>query len=355
MRLLFLTGSRGEWGYIRPVIQEAQRRGHTCYVVVTNMHLSKDHGMTINEIDCGEIHRIPMASHDDNASHGYALGGFLAQFAPYLCKLKPDWLVLAGDRGEQLMGAIAGAYSYIPTAHIQAGEVSGNIDNAARMAMAKLCHLHLSATEMCVERLIAMGEEPWRCRHTGAPQLDELFPVPTKRPREGKFYLVVMHPTTDETAKAGQQVAALRQAVLSLPHPVVWIGPNNDPGWRDILRDIPGGVVSNMPRSEYLCHLRWCECIIGNSSSGLLEAPSYGTPAVNIGRRQNGRERAESVFDCDWFPSEIVTTVRRAMEWKAKSRVIHNPYGDGKSAVKVVNTLEKYTGHDRVTTKEQAY
>lgn len=356
MRLLFLTGSRGEWGYIRPVIQEAQRRGHKCDVVVTNMHLSEEHGSTWKELDCGELHLMPMESHDDNASHGYALGGFLAHFAPYLCKLKPDWLVLAGDRGEQLMGAIAGAYSYIPTAHIQAGEVSGNIDNAARMAMAKLCHLHLSATEMCVDRLIAMGEEQWRCRHTGAPQLDEMYPIPVNRPRGwDDFYLVVMHPTTDETAKASQQVAALRQAVLSLDAPAVWIGPNNDPGWRDILKDIPGGVVSNMPRKEYLLRLRWCKCLIGNSSSGLLEAPSYGTPAVNIGRRQHGRERAESVFDCGWFPSEIVTAVREAMAWKVTSRVIQNPYGDGKSAVKVVTALEKYTGHDGLTTKEQAY
>lgn len=355
MRLMFLTGSRGEWGYIRPVIVEAQKRGHECNVVATNMHLSEAHGSTWKELDVGNLHLVEMDEHASRDRHASALGNLLASFNDLLPHYRPDWLILAGDRGEQLMGAIAGAYSYIPTAHIQAGEISGNIDNTARMAMAKLCHMHLASTETCVERLVAMGEEAWRCQHTGAPQLDEMVSYTPKRPMEEPFYLVVMHPTTNEVADAEKQILALKQACLSLEGRKVWIAPNNDPGWREIYKHLPEGVISNMPRQQYLDHLRYCKCIIGNSSSGILEAPTYGTPAVNIGCRQLGRERGDNVFEASWMPSDIVTAVREAVEWRHKTRVIHNPYGDGHSSPRIVDVLEKYHGDKRLTTKEQTY
>ncbi len=356
MRLMFLTGSRGEWGYIRPVIVEAQRRGHECQVVATNMHLSEKHGSTVNEIDVGTIVHVHMEPHGVRESHAPALGYFLGDFGVHINEHKPDWLILAGDRGEQLMGAIAGAYSYIPTAHIQAGEVSGNIDNTARMAMAKLCHMHLASTKTCVERLVAMGEEAWRCQHTGAPQLDEMVSYTPKRPMDEPFYLVVMHPTTNEVADAENQILALKQACLSLEGRKVWIAPNNDPGWREIYKHLPEGVISNMPRQQYLDHLRYCQCLIGNSSSGILEAPTYGTPAVNIGGRQAGRERGDNVWDIPyWTPSAIVEGVRQALEWKAQTRVIQSPYGDGHSSPRIVDVLEKYHGNKALTTKEQTY
>lgn len=355
MRLMFLTGSRGEWGYIRPVIVEAQKRGHDCHVIVTNMHLSQEHGRSVNEIDVGIIERIPMMPTAHRAEHAAAIGGFLVSFGYQLNAIKPDWLILAGDRGEQLMGAIAGAYSYIPTAHIQAGEISGNIDNTARMAMAKLCHMHLASTETCVERLVAMGEEAWRCQHTGAPQLDDMVSYTPKRPMEEPFYLVVMHPTTNEVADAEKQILALKTACDGLTGTQVWIAPNNDPGWREIYKHLPEGVHSNMPRQQYMDHLRYCKCIIGNSSSGILEAPTYGTPAVNIGNRQSGRERGDNVFDSSWRPSDIFAAVRKALEWKAQTRVIQSPYGDGHSSPRIVDVLEKYHGNKALTTKEQTY
>lgn len=355
MRFMFLTGSRGEWGYIRPVIVEAQKRGHDCEVIATNMHLSAHHGSTVNEIDVGKVTKLYMKGHDGQGEHASALGHMLKVFAPYLNERKPDWLILAGDRGEQLMGAIAGAYSYIPTAHIQAGEISGNIDNTARMAMAKLCHMHLASTKQCCGRLSDMGEEPWRIHWTGAPQLDEMVSYTPKRPMEEPFYLIVMHPTTNEVADAEKQILALKTACDGLTGTQVWIAPNNDPGWREIYKHLPEGVHSNMPRQQYLDHLRYCKCIIGNSSSGILEAPTYGTPAVNVGGRQAGRERGDNVFDCGWGISEIYTAVREALEWKAKTRVIHNPYGDGKSSPRIVDVLEKYHGDKRLTKKEQTY
>jgi UDP-hydrolysing UDP-N-acetyl-D-glucosamine 2-epimerase len=350
---MFLTGSRGEWGYIRPVIVDAQKRGHECLVVATNMHLSPEHGHTIKEIDVGTVMTAYMPEQTDRMSHATALGGFLAGFAKTLRMDKPDWLILAGDRGEQLMGAIAGAYSYIPTAHIQAGEVSGNIDNSARLAMAKLCHLHFAATEDCADRLRAMGEEAWRCLHVGAPQIDEMVSYTPVRPMAERFCLVVMHPTTDEVAQASQQILALKQACLSIPGKKVWIAPNNDPGWQDIYRSLPDGVTSNMPRMRYLDHLRYCDCIIGNSSSGILEAPTYGVPAVNIGNRQTGRERGDNVFDCkEWTPSEIYRTYQDAMRWK---RVTLKLYGDGHSAPRIVDALDTNAKNPRLTKKEQTY
>jgi len=253
MRIMFLTGSRGEWGYIRPVIVEAKKRGHECDVVATNMHLSKAHGCTIREIDVGNVQHMWMLEQSSREDHAESLGGLLADFSKHLNDYgnRPDWLILAGDRGEQLMGAIAGAYSYIPTAHIQAGEISGNIDNTARMAMAKLCHMHLASTQTCVERLVAMGEEAWRCQHTGAPQLDEMVSYTPKRPMGYEpFYLVVMHPTTNEVADAEKQILALKAACGSLEGRKVWIAPNNDPGWREIYKHLPEGVIATCRASS---------------------------------------------------------------------------------------------------------
>jgi len=177
-----------------------------------------------------------------------------------------------------------------------------------------------------------------------------------KRPMDEPFVLVVMHPTTDEVADAERQVLSLKQACDSIPCRKVWIAPNNDPGWRDIYKHLPEGVISNMPRQQYLDHLRYCQCIVGNSSSGILEAPTYGTPAVNVGNRQRGRERSGNVFDtASWLPSEIYAQYQTAMIWKAKTRTLTNIYGDGHSAPRIVGTLTMYHNHPGMTKKEQTY
>ena len=164
MKLLFVTGSRGEWGYIRPLLKLIKKNKNFSYkLCVTNMHLLPSFGESINEIEKDGFnvdYRINMSLDGYNhISQVKSLGVFLTSFADILASDKPDWIILAGDRGEQLMGAIGGAYAYIPVLHIQAGEKSGNIDGMARHAIGKFAHLHIASNEDASDRLIKLGEE----------------------------------------------------------------------------------------------------------------------------------------------------------------------------------------------------
>jgi GDP/UDP-N,N'-diacetylbacillosamine 2-epimerase (hydrolysing) len=353
---MFLTGSRGEWGYIRPVIESAERQGHTCQICATNMHIAHGTSSFIEE-DGYTVHwRLPMSAHDDTGSHSMALGGFLAGFSKLLNEVKPDWLVLAGDRGEQLMGAIAGAYSYIPTAHIQAGERSGNIDNSARMAIAKLAHLHFAANLDASVRLQHLGEEPWRIHLTGAPQLDDIMPG-SEHPYGGKPYILsVFHPTTSESEQAEKQMVALRRALDGVRAMQVWICPNNDPGHKGVSAAMPHAgskVYQSIPRSQYLQLLEHAECIVGNSSSGLLEAPAFGTPCVNIGNRQQDRHRGPNVIDVPEYDNNLICdAIAKAMQMP---RTPTNEYGDGHSADRIVNALSAMRSAKNITTKRMVY
>ena len=193
MRILFVTGSRGEWGYIRPILRLIEKDPELEYeLCVTNMHLLPNFGLSEEEItnDGFEIkHRVFMSLDSYNhISQVKSLGIFLTSMADILASNDYDFIMLAGDRGEQLMGAIAGAYTYIPVGHIQAGEVSGNIDGAARHAIGKLAHVHFASNEDAEERLIKLAEEKFRVFNTGAPQVDEMV-HPHQQMRLQIFYL----------------------------------------------------------------------------------------------------------------------------------------------------------------------
>src|SRR5690606_35871422 len=206
---------------------------------------------------------------------------------------------------------MAGAYTYIPVAHIQAGERSGNIDGVTRHAIAKFAHLHFAANADAAERLLRLGEEPFRVHQVGAPQLDELAdgsytPWDEIARRFGiaqPFLLVVQHPVTEEMHRAAEQVQALAAALARFPFQKVWILPNNDAGGqtvrREVLRARRSGtlVFENLSRADYLGLLKSCAAIVGNSSSGLLEAPTFHVPAVNIGRRQADRLQGANVVN----------------------------------------------------------
>ena len=167
LRLLFLTGSRGEWGYIRPILRLIDGSQEFCYsICATNMHLLPSFGLSVKEIESDGFrveHKIYMSLDGYNHyTQVKSMGLFLSSFADILASSKPDWIVLAGDRGEQLIGAIAGAFCYVPVAHIQAGELSGNIDGMTRHAIGKFAHLHLASNADAAQRLIRLGEEPFR-------------------------------------------------------------------------------------------------------------------------------------------------------------------------------------------------
>jgi GDP/UDP-N,N'-diacetylbacillosamine 2-epimerase (hydrolysing) len=377
VKLIFLNGSRGEWGYIRPIIDLCKERGIDYGICATNMLLLPGHGMLVEEIR-REGYAISDEIFMSLEGHNHftmvkSLSVFLASFIDTLRREKPDWVVLAGDRGEQLMGAIAAAYTYTPVAHIQAGERSGNIDGVARHAIGKFVHLHLAANQDAVDRLVRLGEEPFRIHNVGAPQLDELVrcPIPSRAdiahklnlPVDRDFLLVVQHPVTEEMDAAASQVGALSDALGRFDLPKVWILPNNDAGADVVRRSLLQSrgrdtlIFDNLSRLDYLGLLKHCRAIVGNSSSGLLEAPTFATPAVNIGRRQADRVQGANVINAPFEAPIIEQSIGRAIsdEFRASIAACANPYGDGNSAERIVDILQSTRIDDRLLVKRLAY
>lgn len=378
-RLLFITGSRGEWGYIRPVLRMIERSESMSYAIcATNMHLLPAYGHSVQEIlnDGFTIDYRIFMSLDGNThvSQVKSLGAFLSSMADILASNRPDWIVLAGDRGEQLMGAIAGAYCYVPVAHIQAGEVSGNIDGMTRHAIGKYAHLHLASNEDAAERLIRLGEEPFRVHNVGAPQVDELVQgivtpadqlirshgIAFDRP----FILVVQHPVTEEFEHAAAQIDATMSALRQFDLPKVVILPNNDAGALMIREGIDRHrhgdfhVFANLKREDYLGVMKLAACMIGNSSSGLIEAPSFELPAVNLGRRQHRRMQGRNVINAAFEEASIVSAVHNALseEFRVGLRGnCANPYGDGRASERILKVLMDTEITDQILVKSLTY
>jgi GDP/UDP-N,N'-diacetylbacillosamine 2-epimerase (hydrolysing) len=377
VRLLFLNGSRGEWGYIRPIIELCQERDIEYGICATNMLLLSSHGSLVDEMESEGFNvteRILM-SLEGHTHHSMAksLGVFLTSFVDVLMRQRPDWLVLAGDRGEQLMGAIAAAYAYVPVCHIQAGERSGNIDGVARHAIGKFVHLHFAANRDAADRLLRLGEEEFRIHEVGAPQLDELragvySSVDDLRGRydidpSSDYLLVVQHPVTEEYERAEEQVDALVDALDRVGLPRVWILPNNDAGSDRVRRRLLSRrtrdtkVFANLTRSDFLGFLANSSCIVGNSSAGLLEAPTFGVPAVNLGGRQRDRVQGSNVINAEYDVDAIEKAISQALDpaFRATIAGAPNPYGDGRSAERIVDTLLNTPIDDRLLLKRLTY
>lgn len=379
LKLLFITGARGEWGYIRPILRMIEQRDDISYsICATNTHLLPSFGFSLQEIENDGFkvdHKIYMSVDGYNhMTQVKSLGLFLSSAADIMASSKPDWIVLAGDRGEQLMGAIAGAYCYVPVAHIQAGELSGNIDGMTRHAIGKYAHLHLASNTDATERLIRLGEEAFRVHNVGAPQVDELVKgqfTSTEELRqqygqlvERPFILVVQHPVTEEFDQAEAQISATMRALRQFDMPKIVMLPNNDAGSLLIRQGIDEQrhgefhVFANFKREDYLGLMKMASCMVGNSSSAILEAPSFELPAVNIGRRQNGRIQGPNVINIDFNEEAIVGAIKQAMSHEFRETLrgnCPNPYGDGHSSERILDLLMTTELNSKLIVKNLTY
>jgi UDP-hydrolysing UDP-N-acetyl-D-glucosamine 2-epimerase len=287
---------------------------------------------------------------------------------------RPDWLLLSGDRGEQLMGAIAAAYTYTPVAHIQAGELSGNIDGMTRHAIGKFVHMHFASNQDAADRLVKLGEQPFRVFNVGAPQVDELVEesyasfgnISEKLNIEiaNGYILAVFHPVTEEASHAGEQAKIIIRALNKFAYPKILILPNNDAGTmyvREAIENYRTGIYhmfANLSRSDYLGLLKNCLCIVGNSSSGLLEAPSFKKAAVNIGNRQKGRLQGINVINSAFNIDEICYSINKAISIEFTNTLINhciNPYGDGRSSERILDLLIRTKIDDNWLNKSLTY
>jgi GDP/UDP-N,N'-diacetylbacillosamine 2-epimerase (hydrolysing) len=368
-KILVFTGSRGEWGYLRPVLFELRQRNIHFDIVVSNMHLEEVHGMTKNDIiqDGFEISKEIYMNISGNNSGNWSrsLGLLLFQVPDILNSFAPDIVLIAGDRAETFIFSIACFYMNIPTAHIQAGELSGHKDGMARHAIGKLANIHFASNEDAYSRLIKFGEAEFRTFLTGAPQLDDILSAAYSeekrdlilsklRLKNTEYVICIFHPSSDDPDVLETAKSVYNELETSELHQI-WVLPNSDSGGSEIIQFIVNmnrrnvTIVNNLIRSEFLQLLYFAKVLIGNSSAGILEAPAIGTPSINLGLRQKGRIAAQSVFSLPRFQlNEFRRLLKKSMVFK---RGNYSLYGDGKSSERIVDVLTGIQLNDKLLNK----
>jgi GDP/UDP-N,N'-diacetylbacillosamine 2-epimerase (hydrolysing) len=358
-KILYVTGTRADYGLMRSALKKIEESPWLeLELVVAGMHLMEEFGKTVDEIERdGFKFRVLDAAYegDDQQSMASFVGNLIRLLANEIKEINPDVILLLGDRGEMLAGAVVGAYMAIPVAHLHGGDISSTIDDPVRHAITKLAHIHLAATAKSAERIIKMGEEPWRVFVVGAPGLDSIL---KEQPADGleiavkyglnldePLLLVVQHPVILEDASPGEQIRETLEAISELGYQAVVVYPNADAGGREMIEVIRGyerNSFKSLPRRDYLAMMRMASAQLGNSSSGMIEASSFGLPVINIGSRQDMRERGENVIDVRPEREAIKAAIMKALfdkDFIAKARSSHNPYGDGTAGEKIVAIL----------------
>lgn len=379
-RVLVTLESRATYGYSKNVMLEMRKFPELEIVtLVTGMHLIPELGNTIDLIRSDGFPvsaTVPLAPDDDRpGAWSRAMGTAINGFASVYEELAPDLILLSGDRVETFSCCVAASYMGIPMAHIQAGDKSGHIDDLARMAMAKLCHIHFASCADSADRVRKLGEEEFRIFDVGAPQLDDIVNKSWGADNvsiAGQTYdlsmpyiLLVQHPVMVERHDTKMQMENALNAISATGLPVFWIYPNSDLGFQDILQTIESRrgsdqliILKNVDRDDYLTLLANAAILVGNSSSGILEAPSFKVPVVNIGNRQRGRQQASNIINCEYSSPEISDALDRALNdpvFKAASDAAVNPYGDGTSSARICEILRDIEIDSRLIDKQTIY
>lgn len=371
-----VTTSRADYSHLRWVLHEL--RAHPAIellLVAAGAHLAEPFGAAVREIERDGFavdERVEcLLDSDTDVGMAKTIGVATLGFADVLGRMRPDLLLLIADRYEMLAPAAVALALRIPVAHIEGGEVSrGAIDDAVRHALTKLAHVHFTPTETARRRVIGLGEEPWRVHRTGAPSLDHLrrsrllgaaeLAAELGGPVEPDTVVVAYHPVTllrDTLAEVEPLLAALER----LGQPLVFCFPNADAGGRELgarfgalaARRGRARVFVNLNPVVYWSVLSQAGAMLGNSSSGLMETPSLALPTVNVGRRQDGRERAPNVLDAPAESAAIVAALERALApgFRAALAGMANPYGDGRAAERIAAVLAELPLGEALLTK----
>jgi len=299
----------------------------------------------------------------------------ITEFATVFDNLNPDVVIVRGDRYEVLSAAIAASYLNIPVAHIEGGDVTGTIDESVRHAITKLAHIHFPATQKARERILRLGEEPWRVMVAGAPALDRILndQVMPKQTLLKKYRLdprqplglLVQHPVHSQIKEAGKQIQSTLQAIVDLKLQTVVVYPNADAGGRAMIKVLGKFKkylflkhYKSIPHADYLGLLKIASVLIGNSSSGIIEAASFRLPVINIGCRQEGRERSVNVIDVPHEKRIIARVIQKVIhdqKFRRRVKQCRNPYGDGKASGRIVKFLGKVNLNNRLIQKKITY
>jgi UDP-hydrolysing UDP-N-acetyl-D-glucosamine 2-epimerase len=363
-KIAVVTSSRADYSHLYwPLHDLATRNDVDLQLIVMGSHLSREFGLTVDQIERDGLAiaaRIEcLLSSDSDVGMAKTIGVATLSFSDLLGQMRPDLLLLIADRYEMLAPASVALALRIPIAHIEGGEISeGAIDDAVRNALTKMSHIHFTSTHAARQRVIAMGEEGWRVHRAGAPSLDHLRrrPLPTREHLESRLrvdlsqptILVAYHPVTlarDTT----QEVAPLFSALRQISDQLLFCFPNADAGSRELIERTKfflhdrrnGRLFVNLEPITYWGLLREIDLLLGNSSSGIMETASFALPTVNIGVRQQGRERAHNVIDALPEEGSILAAIERAKsaDFRRSLAGMTNPYGEGRASETIVSVL----------------
>lgn len=367
--VLFVTGSRAEYDILRSVIAAVDSTdGLRASVVVTGAHLAPLYGHTVDLIEADEVAiatRLETLLNTDTPSGRVKSAALqLSGLVDVLMMQRPDFLVAPMDREEAITTALAGAYVGIPVVHIGGGDTAddGNIDNSVRDAVTKLSHLHMVTTERSAERVRRLGEQPWRVHVVGAPGLDRFVAEPKLDDEvlwsmlgfqpSSPFALLIQHPIITSAERSGELMETTLRALVEIGRPVLVGYPNSDAGSQQAIAVIDRYVAANpalfhvyrsLDRAVFVNLMRRARVLVGNSSSGIIEAPLLGLPVVNIGPRQVGREHSGNVLFVDHDEMAIAAAVRRAMDdavFRDAVAAADNVYGDGTAGARIAAILQ---------------
>jgi len=366
-KIAVVVASRANYGRIKSVLQAIKDHSNLeLQLIVAASALLYRYGEVVNIIEddgflvAAKVYSIIEGENLTTMAKSTGLG--IIELATLFENLSPDTVLTVADRFETLASAVAASYMNITVAHTQGGEVTGSIDESVRHAITKLSHIHLVATEKSKDRVIKMGEDPKKVFNTGCPAIDAIAHIDLSLPSsffeayggvginidQSKPYIVVLqHPVTTEFGSGLQQINETLNAIKKIGMQTVWLWPNVDAGsdhiskglrmFRERNRDFPIHFFRNFEVEDYARLINNCICLVGNSSSGIREGSFLGTPVVNIGTRQNNREKGSNVIDVPYKAEQIEVGIRRQIEHGKYSQELL--FGDGSSGKRIADLL----------------
>ncbi|KKS14431.1 MAG: UDP-N-acetyl-D-glucosamine 2-epimerase, UDP-hydrolysing [Candidatus Yanofskybacteria bacterium RIFCSPLOWO2_02_FULL_45_10] len=377
-KIAYISGTRADFGIMTAILEAIrQHPALDLQLYATGVHLTPGFGTTYRMIQkLFSRTKLIRASFQSDDFFGVARfsGQFISKLVSIFSKDRPDFVLLLGDRPEQLCVALVCLYLGIPAGHFRGGEVSSTFDETARHAITKLASLHFPATKEAAKRIEKMGEEKWRIHTVGEASLDVILhqPLPSREAvlkflglaAGQKFILLTQHPVSYELADTSQQIRETIKAVKAIGLPVVVTYPHADAGGRKIILEIErerdNSLFKIFPSLEYKLFLaleREAAVWVGNSSGALVESSSFATPVVNIGTRQKGRQRGGNVLDVGYDQDEIIVAIKKslALSYLAKLKRLKNPWGDGKTGKRVAEIIGNLTIDNKLLNKQIAY
>lgn len=381
--ILGVTGIRSEYDIMSSVFRAIEKHPDLdLLLVVTGAHLSDSFGSTIKEIRADGFNIVEeiesLLNSNSRSSRVKGLAIQLQSLVQTVVRIKPDVLLVLGDREEAMTTVLVGAYMNIPVVHLCGGDrVIGNVDDQVRHAVTKLAHLHLVTNSESEARILGLGEQPFRVYNVGNPGLDRLIETKyldeTELSQQLGFEIVsgepllmlIQHVISTEVEDAYEQMKITLEAIFALGIKTVLCYPNSDAGSQELIRAIGEYqslpflyIAKNIPRLVFVNLMRKASCLIGNSSAGILEAPLLKLPVVNIGNRQLGRMHAENVEFVPHDKDKIINAVKRAVFDKTYRKFVSsssNPYGDGKSSTRIADLLATISIDEKLLIKDITY